>query len=81
MDHTAHTIFGLSNGDQSQSYVDIEYAIHLQANWPGDVIIFEAGVEVYHLYTTEQTPAYVAGDVFRVAVEGGYVNYYVENKS
>ena len=74
-----HTIFGLSNGDGGQDYTDIDYAIHLQGQiqgWPGDLVIFEAGSEKHRISSTTQNPAYVAGDILRVAVEGGYVKYY-----
>jgi RHS repeat-associated protein len=73
-----HTIFGLSDADNNQSYTDIDYAIHLQGNqgWPGDLVIFESGVEKHRISSTTGNPAYVAGDVLRVAVESGAVKYY-----
>ena len=42
-------------------------------------MIFEAGAEKYRVYSTQGNPAYVAGDILRVAVEGGYVKYYKNN--
>jgi RHS repeat-associated protein len=61
-------MFGLSNGDQNQNYTDIDYALHLKGD--GWVDVYEGGV-FQNAYTT-----YVAGDVFRVAVESGVVKYY-----
>gem|GEM_PF-4446673 len=78
VDRTKHTIFGLSNGDGGQDYTDIDFAIHLQeeAGWPGDLVIFEGGAEKHRINSTQQNPAYVAGDVLKVAVTGGVVRYY-----
>jgi len=78
VDRTKHTIFGLSNGDGGQDYTDIDFAIHLQgeAGWPGDLVIFEGGAEKHRINSTQQNPAYVAGDVLKVAVTGGVVKYY-----
>jgi len=78
VDRTKHTIFGLSNGDGGQDYTDIDFAIHLQgeAGWPGDLVIFEGGAEKHRINSTQQNPAYVAGDVLKVAVTNGVVRYY-----
>jgi len=78
VDRSKHTIFGLSNGDQGQGYGDIDFAIHLQGEtgWPGDLVIFEGGVEKHRINSTQQNPAYVAGDVLKVQVTNGVVKYY-----
>lgn len=64
---TTAKMAGLGNGDTNQNYTDIEFAIHLKAN--GAVAVREAGV-VRGTFGT-----YVAGDLFRVAVEAGVVSY------
>ena len=58
---------GLSNGDATRSYVEIDYAIHMRPN--GAVSIYENGVNRGVFGT------YVAGDRFRVQVTGGVVTY------
>jgi len=58
---------GLSNGDTNKEYDDIDYAIDLTVG--GLAWVFESGVG-RGVYTT-----YQAGDVFRIAVEGGVVKY------
>ncbi len=69
-----HVIFGLGEGDTNQDYTDPEYGIYLQGQvdgLPGDLMIYEGGAKIQDF-----GPAYVAGDIFRVAVEGGQVKYY-----
>jgi hypothetical protein len=58
---------GLSNGDASPNYAEIDYAVYLKAN--GTVNVYENGVNRGEL------GAYVAGDRFRVQVTGGVVTY------
>ena len=59
---------GLSNGDSSQSYVDIDFALYPAAD--GYLYIYQGGNYVGQFGT------YSIGDRFRVAVEGGVVRYY-----
>lgn len=65
---TTNKMAGLSNGDSSQSYGDIDFAINLRPN--GTVWVYEAGVRIGRVGT------YVAGDQFRVDVSGGVVTYW-----
>ena len=57
---------GLGNGDTSQSYVDIEYAIYARY---GEIQVFEAGTSRGAFGT------YAPGDRLRVGVESGVVKY------
>jgi hypothetical protein len=66
--NTTYQLAGLSNGDSNQSYADIDYAIYPLSN--GTVSVFEGGIS-QGSYST-----YVAGDIFRVSIEGGIVKYY-----
>lgn len=60
-------MFGLGNGDDSVHYRDIEFAAYLE----GDTLkVYEAG-----LYKATDGPMAV-GDTVRVAVEGGVIKYY-----
>src|SRR5262249_44937248 len=61
-------MFGLGNGDSSQSYTDIEYAIYMYSD--GSSYIYESGTYKgkFDNYTT--------GDTFKVSVESGVVKYY-----
>ena len=62
---------GLSNTITGISYTNIQYAIYLANN--GSLQIFESG-------TNKGTFGnYAVGDVMRVAIEGGRVNYYRNN--
>jgi hypothetical protein len=61
--NTYHLFAGLNNGDPDQGYQSIDYAIHLQGTtygWPGDLVIFENGVDVAHF----PSGSYVAGIYF-----------------
>jgi hypothetical protein len=58
---------GLSKGDTNQTWQDIDYAIYVAGD--DTIEIFEAGVYRGDFGT------YAAGDRFRVAVEGGVVQY------
>jgi hypothetical protein len=62
-----HRMCGLGNGDTDQNYIDIDYAVYAQSN--GTVAVYEDG------YSKGAFGAYVAGDRFRVAIEGGVVKY------
>jgi RHS repeat-associated protein len=62
---------GLSHGDSDQSPADIDYAAYLRAT---DFKVIEGGVEKYWLQQI-----LVAGDVVRVAVEGGKIKYYINS--
>ena len=57
---------GLGNGDTSQSYVDIEYAIYASY---GTLRVYESGTSRGSFGT------YLAGDRLRVGVESGVVTY------
>ena len=57
---------GLGNGDTSQSYVDIEYAIYARY---GELQVYESGTSRGSFGT------YSAGDRLRVGVENGVVKY------
>ena len=57
---------GLGNGDTSQSYVDIEYAIYARS---GELRVYEAGTSRGSFGT------YLAGDRLRVGVENNVVTY------
>ncbi len=62
-----YRMFGLGNGDSSAGYEDIEFAAYLS----GDTLkVFEGGEE------RGSFGALAVGDVVRVAVAGGTVNYY-----
>jgi len=67
-ENTSYKMAGLSNGDTDQSYGDIDFAIYMHGD--GSVRIWESGTSVGNFGT------YNPGDVFRVAVENGVVNYY-----
>jgi len=62
-----HRRLGLSLGDSNQSWDDIDFCIYLQNN--GTVDINEGAT------SRGSFGSYAAGDVFRVAVEGGVVKY------
>lgn len=68
----ANRFIGLSHGDSSQSYDDIDYAVYLYAGNDGatpQVYIVEGGVFRFW------AGAFAAGDVFRIVVDGGTVRY------
>ena len=60
---------GLSHGNQDTSYEDIDFAFRLNGGGWADVV--ENGV-----YRSGGDTSYAAGDVFRVAVVGGRVQYF-----
>jgi PKD repeat protein len=62
---------GLSNSDPDQSYISINFAIHL--NTGRAFYVYESGIQKG--YFGDYNP----GDVFRVAVESGVVKYYRNN--
>ena len=64
---TESRIAGLSRGDTDQGYQDVDFGIDLAGN--GLVYIYEAGVP------RGTFGSYAAGDIFRVAIEGGVVKY------
>ena len=61
--------FWLASDDSGASYGDIEYAFYLDQY--ASIYLFESGT--YRTYVGK----YAAGDVFRVAIEGGQVRYRV----
>jgi hypothetical protein len=63
---------GLSRGNQDTTYADIDFAFRF--NGAGSADVLENGV-----YAGGDTP-YSAGDVFRVAVVGGRVQYFRNGK-
>jgi hypothetical protein len=62
-----YRLFGLGNGNSSQSYEDIEFGLYLYSD--GTLLVFEGG-----LYRGTFGP-YSTGDILQVAVEGGVVKY------
>ena len=67
-ENTTARMIGLSKGDDSVAYEDIDFAIHLKAN--GTLGVFEDG-----LLRGSNFGSYVAGDLLRVEVAGGIVRY------
>ncbi|HKS26263.1 MAG TPA: S8 family serine peptidase, partial [Pyrinomonadaceae bacterium] len=66
-DASTYKMFGLSNGDSNQYYSDIDFAVYMDT---GALLhVYEGGVYRGQLGT------YAAGDIIRVAVEGGLVKY------
>jgi hypothetical protein len=63
---TTFRMLGLSNGNTSSSYDDIDFALYLNHN---QVQVFEGGINKGSFGT------YVSGDTLRVAVVGGVVRY------
>jgi hypothetical protein len=66
-DNTSYKAAGLSNGDTSQHYNDIDFAVYLMSN--GNVRVYESGA------LRGTFGAYAMGDIFRVEVTGGTVRY------
>ena len=79
-ENTTYKMAGLSHTNVSMSYTNIDYAIY--SAQAGALMIFESGVcKAGPVGTacgagTGTLSGYVAGDVFRVAVESGIVKYY-----
>ena len=65
---TTHRMFGLGNANQSASYSDIEFGLHLMDN--GTLEILESG------NNRGNVGSYSVGDVLKVAVVSGVVKYY-----
>jgi RHS repeat-associated protein len=65
--NSANTLCGLSHGDTNQSYEDIDFALYPWTD--GNLYVWESGS------SRGSVGPYTAGDVFRVAVEGGVVKY------
>jgi hypothetical protein len=65
---TTFWVGGLSHGNDGTSYADIDFAFRFNGGGYADVM--ENGV-----YQAGGDTTYTAGDVFRVAVEGGRVQY------
>ncbi len=63
---SGQSMFGLSNGNTNQDYVDIDFAINLTGGTP---VVYEGGVSKGTFGT------FVTGDKFAVAVESGVVKY------
>ncbi|MEK6334072.1 MAG: LamG-like jellyroll fold domain-containing protein [Acidobacteriota bacterium] len=57
---------GLSNGDTNQHYTDVDFGLHPSG---GVIYIYEGGV------SRGTFGSFAAGDVMRVAVEGGVIKY------
>jgi uncharacterized repeat protein (TIGR01451 family) len=64
---TTSKIAGLSHGNTNTAFEDIDFGVLMASN--GSFYVFESGV------TAGVAGSYVAGDRFRVAVEGGVVKY------
>jgi hypothetical protein len=64
---TTHRMLGLSNGNSSTSYQDIDFAVHLSQ---GQLKVYESGT-LKGVFGT-----YAAGDTLRIAVVGGVVKYF-----
>ncbi len=64
---TTNRLLGLSNGNSDASYPDVDFGIALGSGAP--IYILEKGVSRGSFGT------YRSGDIFRVAVVGGVVNY------
>ena len=64
---TTNRLLGLSNGNSNASYPDVDFGIALGSGAP--IYILEKGVSRGSFGT------YRSGDIFRVAVVGGVVNY------
>lgn len=62
-----HKMCGLSVGDDSTNYGDIDFALY--PNYTGNLYVYESGVQIGNFGT------YVPGDRLRVAVEGGAIKY------
>jgi PKD repeat protein len=62
-----YRLVGLSNGDSTRSYDDVDFAIFPGGN--GSIYVFEGGV------SRGTFGAYAAGDRLRVSVDGGTVRY------
>ena len=67
-ENTTGKIAGLSNGNSSQGYADIDFGIML--NDGGFAAVYEGGTLV------DNSGPYAAGDVFQVRVTGGVVSYW-----
>ena len=63
---TTNRFCGLSNGDSNQNYTDVDFGMHPGG---GTIYIYEGGA------SRGTFGSYAAGDVLRVAVEGGVVKY------
>ncbi|MGB7924537.1 MAG: hypothetical protein WCF57_14950 [Pyrinomonadaceae bacterium] len=72
---TTNKMAGLNSNHVGQNYTEIDYTIGLGAT--GNVRIYENNTSITNTATgTFFFGTYVAGDVFRVAVESGVVKYY-----
>jgi alpha-tubulin suppressor-like RCC1 family protein len=67
-DFNSTRFFGLSHGDMSTQYQDIDYAIRLTGPSSGSATVFEKGVG-------SASQSFVPGDRFRIEVVGGQVSY------
>jgi hypothetical protein len=66
-DTTSYKLFGLSNGDTSATQNDVDFALYMAG---GTLKVYENGV------LRGNFGSYAVGDVLKVAVENGVVNYY-----
>lgn len=73
-ENNTYKMIGLSNSDTSQHYNTIDFAIHLDGG--GYVFVYENGSRIAGPGVGDEFGTYMAGDVFRVAVESGTVKYY-----
>ena len=69
VDSLGQTMAGLSNGDSSVAYADIDFAIYTTAG--GQLYIIESGGLFYDTGYT-----YIAGDILKVQVTGTIITYY-----
>ncbi len=67
-ENTYDKIIGISNDIGDETFSSIDYAFYLQNDQ--DVHIFENGSDLGNMST------YTTGDVFKISVESGVVNYY-----
>ena len=67
-DTSTQAALGLSNGDSSTNYTDIDFAIYLAGS--GGLQVYESGTH------RGSFGSYAAGDFMRVEVVGGVVKYY-----
>lgn len=68
LENTIEKMCGISVEDRDQSYESVEYALYL--SHLGTVNVYESGTPVIGV------GAYVAGDVFRIKVDGTVVTYW-----
>ncbi|MDP3696740.1 MAG: Ig-like domain-containing protein [Candidatus Taylorbacteria bacterium] len=73
-ENNTYKMGGLGVGDTNQSYTDIDYALYPAID--GNLYLYENGNPRPGTLVNGSWSPYVAGDIFRVAVESGVVRYY-----